>query len=47
MPNSQKSSYSTDINYNHVDLRIKNYINNNKSEDFDEILIKDNSFEVF
>ncbi|RDC48472.1 hypothetical protein DVA85_28760, partial [Acinetobacter sp. RIT592] len=47
MSNSQKSSYSTDINYNPVDLRIKNYINSNKSEDFDKILIKDNSFEVF
>lgn len=48
MSNSQKSSYSTDDrNYNFLDLKIKNYINDNKSEDFDKILIKDNSFEVF
>ncbi|MBN8047962.1 methyltransferase [Paraclostridium bifermentans] len=48
MPNSYKSSYSTDDkSYNPLDLKIKNYIRNNKSEDFDEILIKDNNFEVF
>lgn len=48
MPNSYKSSYSTDDkSYNLLDLKIKNYIRNNKSEDFDEILIKDNNFEVF
>lgn len=48
MPNSYKSSYSTDDkSYNTLDLKIKNYIRNNKSEDFDEILIKDNNFEVF
>ncbi|GAA0708918.1 hypothetical protein GCM10008904_19370 [Paraclostridium ghonii] len=49
MSNLQKSSYGTDdVNYNPMNLMIKNYINNNnKSEDFDEILIKDNNFEVF
>ncbi|QEZ70152.1 methyltransferase [Paraclostridium bifermentans] len=48
LPNSYKSSYSTDDkSYNPLDLKIKNYIRNNKSEDFDEILIKDNNFEVF
>ncbi|MDQ0555191.1 2-polyprenyl-3-methyl-5-hydroxy-6-metoxy-1,4-benzoquinol methylase [Paeniclostridium ghonii] len=49
LSNLQKSSYGTDdVNYNPMNLMIKNYINNNnKSEDFDEILIKDNNFEVF
>lgn len=48
MSNSYKSTHSIDEkNYNPLDLKIKSYIRNNKSEDFDEILIKDNDFEVF
>ncbi|WGX75648.1 hypothetical protein QJS64_17125 [Paraclostridium bifermentans] len=48
MSNSYKSTHSIDEkNYNPLDLKIKNYIRNNKSEDFDEIIVKDNDFEVF
>lgn len=48
MSNSYKSTHNIDEkNYNPLDLKIKSYIRNNKSEDFDEILTKDNDFEVF